>query len=172
MTAANTPATRLRCLRKTLGLTQEQFAEKVGFSRPALANIELGNSSLTEANIRLICLTFGVRDAWLREGEGEMWESGWGPQGKQPAPEEPVIILDDDGNPLKLDADQQQVVEICQELWPDNREDWFAFGKHLLKEQGLESENTVLKAEAARPKTVDFALTTDQPARSSHSTGE
>ena len=63
---------RVTKLRKSLGLTQAQFAEKIGLKFSAISMIEVGKATLTEANIRLICLTFGVQEAWLRTGIGEM----------------------------------------------------------------------------------------------------
>jgi transcriptional regulator with XRE-family HTH domain len=63
---------RITRIRKEKGLNQTDFAKKIGITQASLSLIELGKSKLTEANIRLICLTFGVREAWLREGKGEM----------------------------------------------------------------------------------------------------
>jgi len=63
---------RIGELRKILGLTQRGLANELGLTNSAVSAIELGKAPLTEANIRLICLTFGVREEWLREGTGEM----------------------------------------------------------------------------------------------------
>jgi transcriptional regulator with XRE-family HTH domain len=68
----NEKGVRIANVRKKLGLTQSQFAEKIGLKFSAISMIELGKAPLTEANIRLICLTFGVREEWLRVGNGEM----------------------------------------------------------------------------------------------------
>jgi transcriptional regulator with XRE-family HTH domain len=59
-------------IRKYKGLNQTDFAKKLGFTQANLSAIELGKILLTEANIRLICLTFGIREEWLREGTGDM----------------------------------------------------------------------------------------------------
>lgn len=64
---------RIRLLRKELNLTQEQFAEKLGIKRGALANYEIGRNEPIDAVVRLICTTFGVNEIWLREGVGEMF---------------------------------------------------------------------------------------------------
>jgi transcriptional regulator with XRE-family HTH domain len=65
---------RIEKLRKNLKLKQTEFAEKIGLTNSAISAIELGKAPLTEANIRLICLTFGVNKEWLRHGAGEMFE--------------------------------------------------------------------------------------------------
>lgn len=65
---------RLRELRKTLKLTQAEFAEKLGHdSGNTISMVERGDSRLTDANIKLICFTFDVSENWLRTGEGEMF---------------------------------------------------------------------------------------------------
>ena len=63
---------RIAELRKSLQLTQGQFAEKIGLKFSAISMIELEKAPLTEANIRLICFTFNVNETWLRTGEGDM----------------------------------------------------------------------------------------------------
>ncbi|MDR0663661.1 MAG: helix-turn-helix domain-containing protein, partial [Spirochaetaceae bacterium] len=61
-------------LRKNLGFKQGEFAKKLGLTGAAISAIELDKAPLTDANIRLICLTFGVNEEWLREGKGEMMD--------------------------------------------------------------------------------------------------
>ena len=65
---------RLLELRKSLGLTQGEFAEKIGLKFSAISMIELGKAPLKETNMRLICLTFGVNKDWLLNGIGEMMD--------------------------------------------------------------------------------------------------
>ena len=67
---------RVKQLRTTRGLTLEKFGERVGVSRSAMSNIELGNRAVTDQMRRSICLAFGVREEWLRDGIGEMENSG------------------------------------------------------------------------------------------------
>jgi transcriptional regulator with XRE-family HTH domain len=61
-------------LRKSLGLKQVEFAEKLGLTSAAISAIELGKAPLTQANIHLVSLTFGVREEWLKKGLGEMMD--------------------------------------------------------------------------------------------------
>jgi transcriptional regulator with XRE-family HTH domain len=63
---------RVTEIRKKQGLTQAEFAAKLGFTQANLSSIESGKSALTEANILRICDLFGVKAEWLRTGEGEM----------------------------------------------------------------------------------------------------
>jgi transcriptional regulator with XRE-family HTH domain len=63
-------------VRKVLNLKQRNFAEKLGIRQTTLSNIETGRNGATDANIRLICVTFNVNEAWLRTGDGPMFSNG------------------------------------------------------------------------------------------------
>jgi transcriptional regulator with XRE-family HTH domain len=65
---------RLKQLRKNLKLTQGEFGKKIGMSDVAISYMESGRTALSRQNIRLICLTFGVREEWLEKGEGDMMD--------------------------------------------------------------------------------------------------
>ena len=64
--------TRIRELRKSLKLTQQEFGNKIGLSKASIGNIENGIINLTDRNLSLICYTYNVNENWLRNGEGEM----------------------------------------------------------------------------------------------------
>lgn len=64
---------RLKKLRKTLDLTQQEFADRLGISRGNIGSYEVGKSALSDAVISLICREFNVNKDWLRTGEGEMF---------------------------------------------------------------------------------------------------
>ena len=63
---------RIKEIRKTLGLTQQAFADKIGVKRNTVALYELGESGISDSVIKLICREFHINEAWLRTGEGEM----------------------------------------------------------------------------------------------------
>ena len=65
---------RLKELRKTLNLTQQEFAEKIGVKRNTIAQYESGRNAPIDAVITLICRTYSVDETWLRTGEGEMFQ--------------------------------------------------------------------------------------------------
>ena len=64
---------RIRKLRKTLDLTQQEFANKLGMKQNTIATYEMGRANPSDQTIRSICREFNVNDSWLRTGEGEMF---------------------------------------------------------------------------------------------------
>lgn len=64
---------RIKKIRKTLDLTQQKLADRLGVKRNTVAQWELGINSLTDAVVNSICREFGVDENWLRTGEGEMF---------------------------------------------------------------------------------------------------
>lgn len=63
---------RIKILRESLGLSMEKFGAKIGLTRSAISKIESG-SNPSDQTIISICREFNVRDAWLRNGEGDMF---------------------------------------------------------------------------------------------------
>ena len=64
---------RIRKLRKTLDLTQEKFAERIGIKRNTIATYESGRNEPVDSVVALICREFHVNEEWLRYGTGEMF---------------------------------------------------------------------------------------------------
>lgn len=64
---------RIKKIRTALGLSQQEFADKIGIKRGAVANYEVGRNEPIDAVISLICREFNVSEQWLRTGEGEMF---------------------------------------------------------------------------------------------------
>ena len=64
---------RLKLARKALGLSQTEFAEKLGLTQPAVGFLEQGKTPITEKHIKPICAIFGINELWLTEGKGEMF---------------------------------------------------------------------------------------------------
>ena len=65
---------RIKLVRQKEGLTQEQFAGRIGLSRNFVAKIEIGNRVPSDRTIADICREFGVSETWLRTGVGEPYE--------------------------------------------------------------------------------------------------
>lgn len=64
---------RIKDVRKALGLTQEDFAARLGLTRGAITNIEFNKTEPKPLLVQLICKEFNVNEFWLRTGEGEMF---------------------------------------------------------------------------------------------------
>lgn len=65
---------RFKELRKALGLTQEEFAEKTKLSRSYINLIEMGKKVPAERTTQDICRIFNVNCDWLVHGEGDMFQ--------------------------------------------------------------------------------------------------
>jgi transcriptional regulator with XRE-family HTH domain len=90
---------RLRDLRKALKKNQAEFAAKLGMVQTSYSKIETGENALTEKNISLICLVYGVNESWLRNGKGEMFDSSAKPK----------------------DEDEKRLLEMFRNLSPEMR---------------------------------------------------
>ena len=66
---------RVKDIRKTLKLTQQEFGQRIGITNAAVSRIESGENGITEANILAIVREFNVSEEWLRTGEGEMFRT-------------------------------------------------------------------------------------------------
>ena len=64
---------RMKKLRKTLDLTQQEFADRIGIKRNSYANYETGRNTPIDAIVVSICREFNVNEEWLRNGTGEMF---------------------------------------------------------------------------------------------------
>ena len=62
---------RLKLLRKTIGLTQEQLAQRLGIGKAALSMIETGKAALSSRNKNILVQELNVNPDWLDSGEGE-----------------------------------------------------------------------------------------------------
>lgn len=64
---------RVKELRKTLKLNQEEFGAKLGLSGGGVSKLENGTRNITERTIKSICREFNVEYSWLKYGDGEIF---------------------------------------------------------------------------------------------------
>lgn len=64
---------RIKLLRKSLNLTLEAFAQKIGVTKSTMSRIENGKNSVTGQMFTSICREFNVNEEWLRNGKGDMF---------------------------------------------------------------------------------------------------
>ena len=101
---------RIKQLRKTLGLTQQEFAERIGITRNAVANYETGRNEPIGSVLNLICNEYNVNPDWLHNGSGEMFI--------EPA----TFSLDEYAQANKLNKTEISIIRGFMELNPDTRQ--------------------------------------------------
>ena len=107
--------TRIKELRSAVKLTQQEFAKRIGTTQNVLANYESGRRNPSSSVINNICKTFGVREAWLRHGEGDMLE------------ESETISLDELMDRCGVAVSERKMVSILVQTYfslkPETRQD-------------------------------------------------
>jgi transcriptional regulator with XRE-family HTH domain len=109
---------RVKLLRKTLGMTQVEFAEKLGIYGGSISVIEAGvRTGVTNQNIFLICTPNRLQDGktvnqdWLRTGKGEMFIP-------QPSADERLKLFEDG---KELPPEEAELIGVYRELLPENK---------------------------------------------------
>lgn len=64
---------RIKALRKSLGMTQQEFADSIGSVQNTITGYETGRRVPSNQVIALIVREFNVNETWLRTGVGEMF---------------------------------------------------------------------------------------------------
>ena len=66
---------RVKLIRKALGMTQEQLAQRLGVGKTALSMIETGKARLSSRNRNLLVQELNVNPDWIDTGKGEMFNA-------------------------------------------------------------------------------------------------
>lgn len=64
---------RIKMLRKEIGLTQSEFAKKIGVTESAICNYENGKRAISDQTLKSIYREFNANKLWLETGKGEMF---------------------------------------------------------------------------------------------------
>jgi transcriptional regulator with XRE-family HTH domain len=133
---------RLKELRKKLGIKQGKFAERIGLKQGSYSDVENGKEVLTQRNIKLICLEFGVNEVWLLTGEGLMFTS------KPP----PQAFARPDGK--ELADDERELLETYDRLLPETRKEIRDYAGEKLELQELRAKTGGMDAPEKGEKAV------------------
>jgi len=109
--------TRIKEVRKTLGLSQRAFCKGIFLSQSFFASIEIGTRKPNERVYELIATKYNVNKEWLLTGKGEMFSG--------PSP----------------DIELEQLIDIYKELDPLFREYIMLQIKQLLDVQKRQTKN-------------------------------
>lgn len=96
---------RIRELRKSLGMSQTEFGDRLGIKQTTVAGYETGGRSPIDAVVSLICREFAVSEKWLRTGEGEIF---------LPQDEEIAVFMSQVLNDQHLDFRKQFVKALAK----------------------------------------------------------
>ncbi len=66
---------KVKLIRKCLGMTQEQLAQRLGVGKTALSMIETGKARLSSRNRNILVQELNVNPQWLESGKGEMFNA-------------------------------------------------------------------------------------------------
>lgn len=102
---------RLKELRKKLSMNQFEFSKKIDMAQTSYSKIETGENKLTDKNISLICYVFGVNEAWIRTGEGDMFAN----------------------KDLADNPEEQELLNIFRQLSLEMKEFFLDMGRKLVK---------------------------------------
>lgn len=73
----NTINERFKILRKACNMSQEEWGNILGITRPGVSDIESGRRNVTDKHIKLLCVESVqgkyISENWLRNEEGEMF---------------------------------------------------------------------------------------------------
>lgn len=65
---------RIKQLRKTEGMNQEEFASPLGIKASYVSMLERNKNAPSDQLLLSICREYGVSMEWLRDGKGEMYD--------------------------------------------------------------------------------------------------
>lgn len=126
---------RFRELRKMLGLSQEEFAQKANRTRSEIKNIEYNVTIPKEEVIASVCKTYNVDRLWLETGSGEPFM----PLSKK---EELAAIFGDilSGRTNEKNAFIEAIAMLPEDVFETLVKSWIEAAEHM-KEQ-LKTEKT------------------------------
>jgi transcriptional regulator with XRE-family HTH domain len=106
---------RIKSLREELGLSQVDFAKRLGVTSAHISQIEKGKNNLSDALLKLICKEYYVNEEWLRDGSGLCFTEEYR---KMKGVFERVHILKESAETIqRLDqAQQMRLNMLCQRL--------------------------------------------------------
>lgn len=149
---------QIKKLRKTLGLTQKEFGERIGVKPNTIATYEQGRNQPIDAVTSLICREFNVSETWLRTGKGKMFIT------KTRAEEIEGFVKE----VLQEDSDfRRRVISVLARMTPD---EWGLLerkAREIFEETKNASQAPVVDAEEAYIKNFGSAKSEESTASSS-----
>lgn len=100
---------RLKILRESLGISQEEFGNRIGSARNTIANYEIGRRNPSNTVVKSICREFRANYFWLTEGKGDMFIGT------------PQDVVDEIAEDYNLDDLDKKIIQKYLELNAEQR---------------------------------------------------
>lgn len=136
---------RIRIIRSQLNLSQADFAAPLGVDRGHISGIETGSRYPSEPLMKLICFVYGVNEAWLKTGEGEMFvppeealEKLMARYGEQAYKNAYHMVFNSSSSSqliretkesYQLDPDLEKMIDLLKFIWASGDEELKAWAK-------------------------------------------
>ena len=113
---------RIRKVREDAGLARHAFGERLGVSMNHVYMMETGRKGVSKSVIREVCRQFGVRESWLRTGEGEPYRDLT-----------PALDAADRVRRLIVDHTDSVAAAVIQQLlkWEPDGPEWTRIGEFV-----------------------------------------
>lgn len=114
---------RIKELRQTLNLSQDEFAQAIGLSKSGISALESGTRKVNGKHIRMLEITYNVNPQWILTGEGDIFK---------PVEDTPIAAIKDQyhlsakacavlNNFLKLSPSEQDTfIDLAQKVFDLN----------------------------------------------------
>lgn len=131
----NTLNERIKKVRKDLGLSQKDFAAKIGISQRAVSWGEQPGNNVPDNTIKALCMIFKVNEEWIRYGTEPMYM-------QSPTFSLDIFLETQQATPLEID-----ILKAYFELEPDIRKRLLQhFQKHLSADNSASTSVEVAEA--------------------------
>jgi transcriptional regulator with XRE-family HTH domain len=120
---------RLRTLRKSLNMSQVEFAKSLNMAQNSYSQIETGKIAITDKNIELICMKYSVNKDWFITGIGEMFAK----------------------NDIAKTPEETEILNIFRNLSNEMKEFMLDMGRKLVKTKPPAPAEVPAEAPSAEP---------------------
>ena len=69
-----TTGERIRLIRKSQGMNQNDFAKEIAVSTTTVSQLETGRYNISRTTRHILCSRFHINSDWLDTGEGDMYD--------------------------------------------------------------------------------------------------
>lgn len=126
MTKYATIGSRIRAVRKQMGLTQQEFTEDLGISQTHISKIETGQENASDTLLKLISVKFNISYDWIINGRGGMYTLQAKKSNEINAVITEALKLQREGYNFNRSVFENIIFDLRDTCGDQEGEDWFA----------------------------------------------